>query len=243
MDFSNSFAINNDVVNDHYGEPVSWFTFVSHWATGRQFDVKASFGWGVGDVVDPDTYQTTYLEFSPYIDLYGYWNGYWKAWSYLGYLSFSTHISPFDTHLIDFSLQFSNDLKFWDGMCLSLSSSTKSVHVEINIAWSFPNCSAGLLESWWIPILENRPNDTEICPFTYFGYGHGNDTPLWSHDFIPQLDNLNYFVPRVCFPSLSILNPECARVEFQPLPEYCDKNEPNCFVGCDPFSVATNFDC
>jgi hypothetical protein len=31
--------------------------------------------------------------------------------------------------------------------------------------------------------------DNNGCEMTYFGYGYGNDTPLWQYDFLPQLTN------------------------------------------------------
>jgi hypothetical protein len=137
-------------VNDHDGVPIPWFTFVSHWATGYTFDAKASFAWGVGEVLAPETYETTHLEFNPYVDIYAYWNGYFKVWTYLGFLEFSTQISPFNTHLLDFSLQVPTNIG--NDVCVEIGASTKPVHFEVNVAWSWPNCSFGILESWWIPI-------------------------------------------------------------------------------------------
>ena len=48
--FNNEFLQTNSNVREVYGEPVSWFTFVQHWATGYTFDAKTSFAWGLGEI-------------------------------------------------------------------------------------------------------------------------------------------------------------------------------------------------
>ncbi len=239
--FSNTFQQVNENVKEFDGETIPWFKLARRWAAGYKFDAKTSFAWGLGDVIDPQTYETTHLEFNPYIDLYGYWHGYSKIWIYSGFVELSAQITPFDTHVIEFGLQVPKKPAFWDGVCLSLGARTSPVHFEFNLAWSWPNCSVGLIESWLIPRLEHRVDKIEKCTLAYFGYGYGNDTPLWSFDFLQHFGNFIEFMPSVCFTSEVL--PACAQPGFQPEPEFCDKNEPNCRIGCNPFSTATNFDC
>ena len=100
--FDNSFFQSNQQVKEVDGEPIPWFTMSRRWAAGYKFDAKTSFAWGLGEVIDTITSETTHLEFNPYIDLYGYWHGYSKIWIYSGFVELSALFTPFDTHLLEF---------------------------------------------------------------------------------------------------------------------------------------------
>lgn len=101
---SGSFASQGNSGGGEYFSSPSWNTFIRHWAAGWVCDGKASFAWGLGDTIDPVTYETDSLYFNPHVDIYGYLSGYLTLFNPYGMISLSGIVTPFDTHLIDFNV-------------------------------------------------------------------------------------------------------------------------------------------
>jgi hypothetical protein len=116
--FSNFVAITN--TNGGINNGVAPFnTFLTSWGAGYSWDTKASFSWGLGDVIDQYTYQTTHLEFNPSIDVYAYLHGYFTMTSAYAMLSFSANVSPFDITPIEFDVLVPTTSL---GVCFGISS-------------------------------------------------------------------------------------------------------------------------
>lgn len=134
--FSNFVAITN--TNGGINNGVAPFnTFLTSWGAGYSWDTKASFSWGLGDVIDQYTNQTTHLEFNPSIDVYAYLHGYFTMTSAYAMLSFSANVSPFDITPIEFDVLVPTTSL---GVCFGISSQSSPVHIELNMAFGWPAC-------------------------------------------------------------------------------------------------------
>lgn len=146
LSFSDSYIISNVNVNPHT-DSFPGITFIKDWETGTAFDIKATWAWGLGENLAPETYETTSIKFNPYVELYGYFFSWFKMNLEYFHFDISFNFMPFDIKPFDFDLAIPNGQP-WQ-FCAGISAKTKAVTMEINTNWGWPNCSWGFFEHYF----------------------------------------------------------------------------------------------